>query len=206
MKSIFPSLVLIFSSLAPCIAQDNYTAGLQESRELKGKELKSRKHSPLQRQDRKAFQNLSYYPIDSTWKVKAHLEAAETIEEMAMATSAGQSKTFYPYGTLSFRLQEKGYQLTAYKRIYPEGYVAAEEYLFIPFTDLTTGDETYGGGRYMDLSLPLDTNNIYLDFNQAYNPYCAYGSGFSCPIPPRENFLDCPVVAGEKAYAGKEGH
>ena len=81
-----------------------------------------------------------------------------------------------------------------------------KNYLFIPFTDLTTGDESYGSGRYMDFTTDsIQSNKLTLDFNKAYNPYCAYAIGFHCPLPPKENFLKVAIIAGEKVF-GKAIH
>src|SRR5690606_24948076 len=79
-----------------------------------------------------------------------------------------------------------------------------QTYLFIPFTDATTGQDTYATGRYLDFSIPQGQDSVWLDFNKAYNPYCAYGDGYSCPIPPKENQLAVRIEAGVKAYEPAE--
>ncbi|MEI9956742.1 MAG: DUF1684 domain-containing protein [Ferruginibacter sp.] len=82
-----------------------------------------------------------------------------------------------------------------------------KDYLFIPFTDATSGDESYGSGRYIDiLTTDIKNNTVTIDFNKAYNPYCAYTTGYNCPIPPRENYLIVAVKAGEKSFAKPGGH
>ena len=109
---------------------------------------------------------------------------------------------YVKYADLYFTLKGEKQKLAVYQsqslKTDPEYY----DYLFLPFTDLTNGDSTYGGGRYIDLRIPEDgVKKITLDFNQAYNPYCAYSGGYSCPVPPAENNLDAAITAGVKTYS-----
>jgi len=98
-------------------------------------------------------------------------------------------------------------KLTVYKSISLSKNAAYADYLFLPFTDQTNASETYAGGRYIDLKTKDFTNNqVVIDFNKAYNPYCAYGGGYACPKPPDENKLDIKLEAGEKVFAGKIKH
>ena len=117
-----------------------------------------------------------------------------------MMTSSGEKADPYKrFARLSFELSGRPLQLTAYQNqrlLQSEVY---DKYLFIPFKDLNSGKITYGGGRYLDIDIP-DSNLVLLDFNQAYNPYCAYGSHWSCPIPPKENYLEVEINAGEKNF------
>ena len=116
-----------------------------------------------------------------------------------MRTTTDRTPTYQPIGTLEFRLAGKKQRLTVYRS---PPLSAKPEYahsLFVPFTDLTNGAATYGGGRYLDLTGPLGPT-VDLDFNKAYNPYCAYGGKYSCPLPPVENHLQVPVTAGVKAF------
>ena len=194
---VFAMLVLTMSIQA----QDDYTAKIQHLRAEKDAELKSKKLSPLQKADRKAFDHLNYYPIDEAWNLEVDFAIVENGDTLDMMTSSGKTKQFYVYGRITIYHDGKRESLFAYNRIWPEGYVS--EYppsLFIPFKDHTTGNETYGGGRYLDIDIPAESGLINLDFNLCYNPYCAYGDGFSCPLPPDANDLDFEVKAGEKNY------
>ena len=103
------------------------------------------------------------------------------------------------YGELRFKLDEKKFKLTLYQNIKLMEKERYEDYLFIPFTDETNGEESYGGGRYIDFRIPKG-KEVVLDFNKAYNPYCAYNSKYSCPIPPPKNDLSIPIKAGVKAW------
>jgi hypothetical protein len=105
---------------------------------------------------------------------------------------------------VSFQVNGTDLSLVVYQNEQLMQDTAFENYLFLPFTDLTNGEESYGGGRYLDLEISkLKNNSILIDFNKAYNPYCAYASGYNCPVPPRENNLPIAIRAGEKVYAGK---
>jgi len=119
-----------------------------------------------------------------------------------MATHSGKTKRFRQYAKLKFRQAGTKHYLTlsAYERVdRPASDTLSAMALFLPFQDLSNGQETYGGGRYMDLlRADIKAGKIMLDFNKAYNPYCAFGEGFSCPIPPSENRLSVAIKAGEK--------
>lgn len=205
-KLLLPALsvlFMLFQFRAHC--QTSYEATVEQSRAEKNAELRGKKTSPLQNADRKHFENLDYYPVDEQWKLRANFKRAESGEVIEMPTSAGITKKYKAHGVLEFNIGGESFTLIAYNRIWPEGR-APQNYhpsLFVPFKDLTTGDETYGGGRYMDIEIPQgDSVSVELDFNLCYNPYCAYGGGFACPIPPASNFLETRVTAGEKAYPG----
>ena len=199
-----------FIALSSCLilpvfsvfSQDLYEESILEERAEKDKSMRSRKNSPLQKGDRKHFDHLSYYPVDETWRWAVEYDKLSGKDTVDFATSSGRVKRFVRHARLRFSKNGEDYSFYAYKRAYPEGYVPRHApYLFIPFTDLTTGEETYGGGRYIDIEVPEDdATSVILDFNQCYNPYCAYGDGFSCPIPPKDNFLDLKIEAGEKDY------
>ncbi|MEQ9188362.1 MAG: DUF1684 domain-containing protein [Cryomorphaceae bacterium] len=199
------AIVLILAMAAyDLLAQDrpaDYEKLIVQGRKAKDKELKSKRHSPLQAEDRKAFHGLNYFAVDPEWRKLAHFILLENGDTLDIMTSAGKTKEYFEYGLLVIEHLGDADSLTAYKRIWPEGYESPyAPYLFVPFTDLSTGKTTYGGGRYLDIDVPLENGDVVLDFNLCYNPYCAYGSGFSCPIPPKQNFLDVHVEAGEKDF------
>jgi uncharacterized protein (DUF1684 family) len=112
-----------------------------------------------------------------------------------MNTSSGKLKMYSEYARLEFEIDGKNYELYAYQSHRLRAMDEYKDYLFLPFKDHTNGIESYGGGRYIDLSIP-EGETILLDFNQSYNPYCAYRDGYSCPIPPEENHLELKVNAG----------
>lgn len=192
-------LSICFSGLAH--AQTDYIKDIEKGRKAKDKGLRSKRHSPLQSEDMKTFDHLNYFPVDPAWKKEVSFTMIEKGDTIDIMTSSGKVKQFYEYGTLTFAHLGDSDTLTAYKRIWPEGYdVPYAPYLFVPFKDLTTGETSYGGGRYLDIDVPKESGTITLDFNLCYNPYCAYGGGFSCPIPPKKNFVDLKIEAGEKDF------
>ncbi|HEX8299944.1 MAG TPA: DUF1684 domain-containing protein [Rubricoccaceae bacterium] len=154
--------------------------------------------SPLPESERSAFAGLPYFPYDSTLAVAAALVPAVSTDTVSFPTSTGELRPMVRAGQLVFTAGGVERRLVAYTQIEP-GPGAGE--LFVPFRDETSGRETYGGGRYLDLPVaPLGT--YALDFNRAYHPYCVYSDAYSCPLPPAENTLALPVEAGERLRAG----
>ncbi len=150
--------------------------------------------SPLPLAARPGFAGLAYFEFHPELVFGLALKPVEDFEHVGMETSNGLWKSFVRAGTLEFVVTGKTVRLTAFSN--PE---SEDAELFIPFRDATSGTQTYGSGRYLDSELYAD-GTVLLDFNLAYNPYCAYSDGWSCPIPPLENWLDIPILAGEKAY------
>jgi uncharacterized protein (DUF1684 family) len=148
------------------------------------------------RPERRSFEHLLYYPPDRGYAVRARLVKFPEPDGVEMLTSRGLKKTFHRYATIRFQLDGEDQELTAFKsQLTGEG----SESLFIPFRDATTGHETYGAGRFLDIEEP-PAEPFVLDFNRAYNPLCNYSPAFNCPIPPRENHLDVAIRAGELTY------
>jgi uncharacterized protein (DUF1684 family) len=148
---------------------------------------------------------LRFFEPDSDWWLEAEYEIIEQADFIDFATSSGKIKKYRPYAILHFKKGNEQFNLTAYQSeqlIYNPAYA---DYLFLPFTDLSNGDETYGGGRYLDLRTGnFMYGKVWVDFNKAYNPYCAYSGGYSCPVPPKDNRLKIIISAGEKNFAGKK--
>ena len=156
--------------------------------------------SPLTPEQQKRFTGLEYFPEDS--KLQFLLSVDEFSEDekevIEIATSTGDSAPHLRWGQLKFEIDGVALALTVYKD------VDGGEY-FLPFKDATTGDESYATGRYLDLPDTGD-GRLVLDFNYAYNPYCAYNPQWSCPIAPAENRLSVPVRAGEKVFPDQLNH
>lgn len=168
-------------------------------REEKDAVFRSGQHSPLPQEERTAFEGLSYFDPDSIYRVPAKLEKAVLPKMVRMETTTKEAMIQQEYGKVIFELQGKTHQLKVYRDLELQRDPQYEDYLFLPFTDLTNGAETYGGGRYLDLSIP-QTDTLILDFNAAYNPYCAYNSKYSCPLVPPENHLEVAIKSGERRY------
>jgi len=160
--------------------------------------FKTGSQSPIPAQDRARFQGLSYFPINSALQYRVKLNRYPAPAHIRMATNTGEIRDGLRYGYFEFDAGGKHCTLQVYRM--DDSGDTGKASLFIPFKDSTSGKETYGAGRYIDLAENI--SGVYdLDFNQAYNPYCAYGEGYSCPIPPEDNRLAIPIRAGEKIYA-----
>lgn len=164
--------------------------------------MRSKEETPLKDIDFENFKGLNYFPVNKNFRVKAKFTLTTDEKYFQMPTSSGKTKRFVKYGTLSFKLNGKQYALTVYQpdAALFEKFPEYRDLLFIPFRDLTNSRESYAGGRYIDIKKPAG-GEIIIDFNLAYNPNCAYGNDkYSCPIPPKENFLQVKIKAGEKIY------
>lgn len=155
--------------------------------------------SPLEEKDRLIFKELEFFPANVDFCFEATLERTPQAMPFMMQRTKDQVK-YVKYGNAVFSFQGKTFSLGLYQNL---DLIARnpdfKDHLFLPFTDLTNGTSTYAGGRYIDLKIP-EGNRIVIDFNQAYNPYCAYNKKYSCPIPPKENDLQIAVEAGVKAF------
>ncbi len=155
-------------------------------------------HEVVSKKDRKHFH---FFPIDKAYNVISHFEKITDTIGFTMTTSANTVKHYYKYGRLDFLILDKEYLLFVYQSKDLMDVEKYKDYLFVPFTDATTGDKSYGSGRYLEFfKQDIHDNTLRLDFNKAYNPYCAYSSGYKCPIPPKENRLPVAIEAGEKNF------
>jgi len=182
----------------------NYKAQITAHRQSYMDDFLKDAHSPLKKDD---LQLLRFYNADSTYRVTATamLLTNETTFVMPVFTGAGSQ--YVKYALLKFTLKGQPMELTLYRSIGLSQIPQYSDYLFLPFTDDTNGKDTYGGGRYIDLSKKdIKDGTIVVDFNKAYNPYCAFAGGYACPKPPDENKLKASVEAGEKLFAGTVKH
>lgn len=146
---------------------------------------------------------LHYYEPNEDYRVRAAIEFLIGEKPFRMPTYDGTSTDYIRFAQLTFTVRGEHVSLIAYQNTGLLANPRYNDHLFVPFNDLTNGEETYGGGRYLDLSkADIVNGHIILDFNKAYNPYCAYSDGYRCPIPPPDNDLDVPIRAGEKSYTG----
>jgi len=194
-------------SLVACsqkkIIFDDYIASIRDYQHEMNREFSDPDESPLTEEDRKGFKSLDFFPIDSTFKVTADFKLHKNPKTFTMPTTTDRLPIYRTYGVAVFKLNGKELSLHIYQN---QDLIKQPEYinhLFIPFNDETNGDETYGGGRFLDVEIPKG-DTIVIDFNKAYNPYCAYNGKYSCPIPPKENDLAIAVKAGVKNY--NNGH
>lgn len=196
MKNTFTAFLCLLSATA--FSQSTYKDSV---RDFQRNYVQS--HEVVKGEDKKAMQ---FYPVDKAYRVVATFSQPSDSKWISFPTSGTLTKVFKVYGILDFQLRGKPMQLRVYQsqdlQLNPE----YKNYLFLPFTDSTTGNESYEGGRYIDLATTdIHDGQVVIDFNKTYNPYCAYVSGkYNCPIPPKENSLPVAVRAGEKAY--RKGH
>ncbi len=149
----------------------------------------------------KSKKRMNFFPVSNEYRITTVFERKENSPWFLMNTSGIEKKQYRVYGIIRFSVHDTPVQLQVYQSKSLMGSEKYKEHLFIPFTDKTSGIETYGGGRYIDLLISDITNNRYvIDFNKAYNPYCAYTTGYNCPIPPQENDLAITIYAGEKNF------
>jgi uncharacterized protein len=161
--------------------------------------------SPLLKEDRLVFRGLDFYPINMDYRIKAKFIRTPKEKPFKMLTTTDRRPDYVKFGEVYFSLMGKKFKLNIYQNIQLIKKQGFEKHLFLPFTDLTNGEETYGGGRYIDLQIP-EGDFIIIDFNQCYNPYCAYNHRYSCPIPPKENNIEIEVKAGVKVFRSVTEH
>jgi hypothetical protein len=197
MKSFL--IVIVFISTLSCAQSKTPVLGDTEFQRELNAEYKDATSSPLKDKDRKVFKGLDFFKFDSSYIVKAHLKRTPDSEWFDMKTTTSRVSPERIYGILTFELKGQTYTLNVYQGKDIMKREGLEDYLFLPFIDDTNGEESYGGGRYIDLRIP-EGDTIEIDFNKAYNPYCAYNEKYSCPIVPRVNYLALEVRAGVKAF------
>ena len=171
---------------------------LEFQRELNN-QFKNPETSPLPDKYRKNFEGLDFFGPDTTYIVTAKFSRTPDAIPFLMPTTTDRKSKEVVYGIAEFSLNGKDHKLEIYKNQDSLGEEGYEDDLFLPFTDLTNGEETYAGGRYIDLRIP-NTNELTIDFNRAYNPYCVYNKKYSCPLVPSVNSLDIKIMAGVKDF------
>ena len=193
-------LLIFFFFLFGCTSVKDISASLTPEEEIKAfqthltAEYKDSTTSPY-RSNVADFKGHEFFPINLKYRIEATFTSYENEAFFNMPTSGVRKPKYRKYGLLQFQLEGKAYELTLYQNLALMKNPMYKNYLFLPFTDLTNGAATYEGGRYIDFRIPTE-KTVTLDFNQAYNPYCAYVDGYSCPIPPAENHLETHIKAG----------
>ena len=197
-NSIFYS-VLILLIFMGCQSQKRPIKSQSEFQKQQNSFFKDASKSPLKSKDLKVFEGLDFFPIDSLFVVEAQLQRTPNTPFFDMKTTTKRVTRERVFGVLSFTINNESYTLNVYQGAPESDSESESDYLFLPFLDATNGTETYGGGRYIDLTIP-EGNQMTVDFNKSYNPYCAYNEKFSCPIVPRENYLSLKINAGIKRF------
>lgn len=194
---IFLSIFLTFN-----IQAQSYQESITKHRQSYKDAFLKEANSPVKSEDMQYF---DFYEPDSTFRVKCNFTKTNSQSTFKIPTVDGKQKEYFKYGILNFKIKGKTLQLNVYQSLSLMKIPTYKNYLFVPFKDLTSGAQTYGGGRYLDFeTTDIKGDIVILDFNKAYNPYCAFSSGFSCPIPPKESHLKARIEVGEKNF--KKSH
>jgi len=190
-------LFFLFSYLV--IAQEE--SGFQEYKSFWNKtdlEFKDPEKSPLPENEIDDFDSVPRYDFNPDFLVNAEWIPVDNSKPFYFKTTGEIKQKYRKIGLAKFTLMGKDFELSVFRNLQLSRIEAYKDYLFIPYTDETNGFETYGGGKYISLHAQ-PTDSIVIDFNQSYNPYCAYNDSYSCPIPPEENFLRIAIPAGAKS-------
>jgi uncharacterized protein len=197
---IFMGLTLMVISLVMnSLRVNDYAIQVAKIRKEKDVYLKESEDSPIGNQD--AFRGLNYFDPHQKYKVTARLRIIDSLSIIKVLRNDGKLTEYKRFAQAKFTLDQVDYTVVLLKSLDQADEDAS---LFLPFTDLSNGKETYHGGRYIDLHWVAGKKTIEIDFNLAYNPYCVYSYKYSCPIPPRENFIQTSILAGEKNFLQEE--
>jgi uncharacterized protein len=197
MKYLLLSICSVFI-FCSAFAQTENEKAIEEILEFRrglDKDYQDPINSPLGEKNIAGFAGHRYFPIDLSLRVWAKAEVLKNEKSFLMKTSGAKTPEYRKFLKLSFSIDDSLYILYAYQNVALTQKEEYKDFLFLPFTDKTNGFESYGGGRYIDLRIPT-ADSLLLDFNQCYNPYCAYTTGYNCPIPPKENALPIKMEAG----------
>ena len=198
MKKLFVLLMVLQFGFGFAQAQFSLAAVEKFQNELNA-EYADAKTSPLLPEDLKTFQTLDFYPANEKFYVVAKFIRTENEQPFEMKTSTDRKPVYVKYGEAHFSIDGQAFQLNIYRNIELSKKEQYKDYLFLPFSDLTCGNESYIGGKYIDMKIPQG-DTIVIDFNTSYNPYCAYSHKYSCPKVPLENDLKIAIRAGVKKF------
>ena len=199
MKKIVLSMLFLVVFSHVSAQKQEYIDSIKEFQAELNKEFGTKETSVLLDADFKNFSGLDFYPIDSTYRVTGSFKRTPNEKPFLMPTTTQRTPEYVKYGEATFYLKGKEFTLNFYQNTDTEFQKKYKNYLFLPFTDYTSGNGSYGGGRFIDMRIP-ESDTVVIDFNKAYNPYCAYNPTRSCPIPPAENDLKIFIKAGVKTF------
>lgn len=180
-------------------SQNKYKQEIRKFQKELNEEYADSATSPLTKKDLANFKSLDFYPIKKKHCITAKYKRTPDAEPFKMKTTTDRAPEYVKYGEIEFTLNGKPIKVNIYQSLRLKKIEKYKDYLFLPFRDLTSGKTSYGGGRYVDLKIP-ESNTVIIDFNKAYNPYCAYSHKYSCVVPPAENFIDIKIKAGVKKF------
>lgn len=181
------------------LSDSSYVKEVDAVRREKDFFFKEDLESPIPLRLRHQFSGLAYFPAEPTYRVQARLVRDPNPQQVVMPTSKGVPREMIRVGAFEFAIDGKRQRLAAYQSVPQPGHHHEDRSLFVPFRDATSGKDTYGAARYLDID-ERKSDDYVIDFNAAYNPYCAYSEDYVCPFPPQENWLTVPIRAGEKNF------
>jgi len=203
MKKVKLIIALVFVGIGLNLSAQDCKADWNSFIEKQTAEFISEEDSPLTEADRPRFKSLDYYDYNNDYCVEARFERLLDEKPFEMVTSTERRPVYIKYANLHFEIAGEKLVLALYQNQKLVDSEAYGDYLFLPFGDDTNGIDTYGAGRFIDMRIP-DSDVVQLDFNQSYNPLCAYNHDYSCPRPPDENMLKVKIEAGVKGVNLKE--
>lgn len=187
--------------------ENAYAKKIKQDRALKDIEFADSSKSRFNAEERASFHGLNYFEAAPCYRVSVAFTVDTSTAVFKMPTNTDRKPNYRIYGYIDFKISDTAGRLTAYQNMDLNDHPEYGGYLFVPFSDKTNGHLSYGAGRYLDIPIP-DEKNFIIDFNEAYNPYCAYSDRWSCPLVPFENYLEVGIPAGEMKYRQKtnSGH
>ncbi|MCF6365235.1 MAG: DUF1684 domain-containing protein [Bacteroidales bacterium] len=198
MKTII--LLSLAFSFQISFSQNNFKKEIKYFQNTINKQYADTAESPLLKEDLAKFKSLDFYPAKKKYKVEAKFTRTKDAIPFKMKTTTDRAPEYVKYGNVEFEIDGKKIKVGIYQSLRLKEKEEYKDYLFLPFRDLTSGKTSYGGGRYVDLKIP-EGNTIIIDFNKAYNPYCAYNHKYSCVVPPLGNFIAAEIKAGVMKFA-----
>jgi uncharacterized protein (DUF1684 family) len=198
-----PSVLIMLVAMVSC-SQAKKPAesrvSLAEYRVQHLRHLTEDPRSPIAESD---LPDIDFFPENKEWDIKCSCRLLENEKPFELPTYSGITRTYIRFARADCKNKVGKFSLTIYRNLSQPNNPIYKDHLFLPFKDHTNGEETYGGGRYIDLKQSsIKGNSIRIDFNKCYNPWCAYSDGYNCPVPPRDNHLELSVPAGEKNFRG----
>jgi len=183
---------------------DKYAQEIAHHRSEYKAEFLQDERSPLREPD---FKYMHFYDADPEFDCKCSFSRTENAKPFEMATVSGKTQIYTKYGIAKCSIKDQKVDVNIYGSMRVQAMPGYADHLFIPYKDYTSGEDTYGGGRYLDISKnDIVDSKVDIDFNKSYNPWCMYSDGYNCPIPPSENHLAIAIRAGEKTWTGEKKH
>ena len=199
---LFLTTLLLSCSTQKLITSKSYTTEITNHRAEYQADFIADERAPLNQEDLKY---MHFYPANETYNCECDFQLTPESKPFELSTYSGMTKPFRQYGIATCNINKKETKVHLYASLRIQAMPGYKDHLFLPFKDLTNSEETYGGGRYIDMKTgDIQDGKVTIDFNKCYNPWCAYSDGYNCPIPPIENHFDIELKAGEKMWTGKK--